>query len=694
MRINLPVHNHEHELKHSDRAVSMADTEGKITYVNGTFCEISGFSEDELLGQPHNVVRHPDMPSAVFADLWATLDAGKEWRGLIKNRRKDGGFYWVETNADPIHVDGTLVGYTSLHTRPSPHQVAQAERVHAALHRARASTQWLLRSSRIGSAGWRGVSDRLHQPRLRERIAGVVTLLALAGLIAAASVLAWITASDADLASHRRAKLLASQPMDIILHKMMENRILTLDTASRTTPETLAACRRRVVANHADIAALVGRYRASIDTPEQQQLLDHWNVARLRYNASIDAALAALKQGEHERATEILVNQLPQRYQPLVDDATVLIEQHANAVDRAFRDAEARSARHWIFASMLLLVVAALAAWRGVALLRMATRPPDGARRLPGANGMGDLTAGVAHHNDGEIGGMVPSTLDLHGLARDVAIASAATGESAIQIATAPRKIGLSMVEQTQTIAHIAEQARDLRENATAQLEAALTAHTAAAKTAEEADAGRWMLQQIIHSVDVVRQTANRIGNIAAAMTSLAIRTDVLALNASESARTGAHQRAFSQIVDEIHNLAQRSHSASGDACALMAEIVTGLDRGSETLSRFRETLDGIRAESSHVLQLMTSNIEGARAQAAGTTAVDTELAQLTRIAVEGTELSLRAVERAARLRGSAERLLQRMSPPTPPADSGAPADNITPDQKPPFAAFTAATGD
>lgn len=694
MRINLPVHNHERELKHSDRVVSMADTEGKITYVNGAFCEISGFSEDELLGQPHNVVRHPDMPSAVFADLWATLDAGKAWRGLIKNRCKDGGFYWVETHADPIHVDGTLVGYTSLHTRPSPHQVTQAERVHAALRRARASTQWRLRGSHIRSAGWRGVSDRLRQPRLRERMASVVTLLALAGLIAAASALTWMTASDADLASHRRAHLLASLPMDTILHKMMENRILTLDAASRTTPETLAACRRRVVANHADIAALVERYRASIDTPEQQRLLDHWNVARLRYNASIDAALAALEQGAHERATEILTNQLPQRYRPLVDDATVLIERHADAVDRAIRDAEARSARHWVFASMLLLAVTALAAWRGVALLRMATRPPAGARRLPGAIGTGGLAAGVARHNDGEIVGMMPSTLNLHGLARDVAIASAATGESAIQIATAPRKIGLRMVEQTQTMAHIAAQARDLRENATARLEATLTTHAAAAKTAEQADAGRWMLQQIIHSIDDVRQTANRIGNIAAAMTSIAIRTDVLALNASESARTGAHQRAFSQIVDEIHNLAQRSHSASGDACALMAEIVAGLDRGSETLSRFRETLDGIRAESSHVLQLMTSNIEGARTQAIGATAVDAELAQLTRIAVEGTELSLRAVERAARLRGSAERLLRRMSLPTPPVDAPLPADNTARDQKPPFAANIAAAGD
>jgi methyl-accepting chemotaxis protein len=414
----------------------------------------------------------------------------------------------------------------------------------------------------------------------------------------------------------------------------------------------------------------------------------------LRYNASIDAALAALEQGAHERAMEILANQLPQRYRPLVNDATVLIEQHADAVDQAFRDAEARSARHWAFASMLLLAVAALTAWRGIALLRMATRPPAGARRLPGAIGTGGLTAGATQHHDCEIGGMVPSTLNLPGLARDVAIASAATGESAIQIATAPRTIGLRMVEQTQTIAHIAAQARDLRENATAQLEAALTTHAAAAKTAEQAGAGRWMLQQIIHSIDDVRQTANRIGNMAAAMTSIAIRTDVLALNASESARTGAHQRAFSQIVDETHNLAQRSHSASGDACSLMAEIVAGLDRGSETLSRFRETLDGIRAESSHVLQLMTSNIEGARTQAIGSTAIDAELAQLTRIASEGTELSPHAVERAARLRGSAERLLKRMSFPTPPAGAPLPADNATREPKPPSTAIIAANGD
>ena len=82
------------------------DTKGRITYVNPTFIEVSGFSDEELIGKAHNIVRHPDMPPAAFADLWQTLQAGEPWTGLVKNRRKNGDFYWVVANVVPIKEEG------------------------------------------------------------------------------------------------------------------------------------------------------------------------------------------------------------------------------------------------------------------------------------------------------------------------------------------------------------------------------------------------------------------------------------------------------------------------------------------------------------------------------------------------------------------------------------------------------------
>ncbi|MBU1659646.1 PAS domain-containing protein [bacterium] len=94
--------------------VSRTDLNGIITYANEGFCEISGYSSDELIGKSHNIVRHPDMPSLVFKDLWQTIQSKKQWIGVVKNLRKDTGFYWVEAIVSGVYKDGVLVEYKSL----------------------------------------------------------------------------------------------------------------------------------------------------------------------------------------------------------------------------------------------------------------------------------------------------------------------------------------------------------------------------------------------------------------------------------------------------------------------------------------------------------------------------------------------------------------------------------------------------
>lgn len=96
--------------------ISRTDLKGVITYVNETFAEISGYKMDELVGQPHNIVRHPDMPSSVFADLWKMIQEKGQWKGVVKNLRKDKGFYWVRALVSGVYKDGELVEFKSLRT--------------------------------------------------------------------------------------------------------------------------------------------------------------------------------------------------------------------------------------------------------------------------------------------------------------------------------------------------------------------------------------------------------------------------------------------------------------------------------------------------------------------------------------------------------------------------------------------------
>lgn len=106
---------------------SQTDLKGVITEANEIFAEISGYPVDEMVGKSHNIVRHPDMPKEAFADLWKSLKAGRPWKGVVKNRRKDGGFYWVLANISPVRDGGRIIGYQSLRHRPTRDQVRAAE---------------------------------------------------------------------------------------------------------------------------------------------------------------------------------------------------------------------------------------------------------------------------------------------------------------------------------------------------------------------------------------------------------------------------------------------------------------------------------------------------------------------------------------------------------------------------------------
>lgn len=120
----------------TDQLVSTTDLKGVITYCNETFCRIAGFDQQELLGQNHNIVRHPDMPKAAFADMWSHLKQGHPWRGIVKNRTKSNGHYWVDAYVTPIYENGKIAGYQSVRVQPKRERVEKAAKAYHALCKA------------------------------------------------------------------------------------------------------------------------------------------------------------------------------------------------------------------------------------------------------------------------------------------------------------------------------------------------------------------------------------------------------------------------------------------------------------------------------------------------------------------------------------------------------------------------------
>ena len=189
MRTNLPVTQQNYDFPADELLVSSTNQRGEIVHCNPAFVRVSGYAYEELIGQPHNLIRHPDMPAAAFKDMWATIGRGKPWTGLVKNRRKNGDHYWVRANVTPVLEGGKPVGYLSVRTKPAASEIPQAEALYARMreeaHAGRSTVS--LQGGELIQAGLRGWLQRLTRFGLSARMG--LTLLLLAAAVMMADVL-------------------------------------------------------------------------------------------------------------------------------------------------------------------------------------------------------------------------------------------------------------------------------------------------------------------------------------------------------------------------------------------------------------------------------------------------------------------------------------------------------------------------
>jgi aerotaxis receptor len=180
MRDNQPVTQREFEFPADATLMSTTDTQSHITYANDAFIAVSGFSREQIQGQPHNLVRHPDMPQEAFADMWSTLKGGEPWTALVKNRRQTGDHYWVRANAAPVMRNGQITGYVSVRTRPPADDVAAAESLYRDFRAGRAGARRFHKGLilRTGPLAWRSIFQTLSV-RWRIRLALLAVLPAV-----------------------------------------------------------------------------------------------------------------------------------------------------------------------------------------------------------------------------------------------------------------------------------------------------------------------------------------------------------------------------------------------------------------------------------------------------------------------------------------------------------------------------------
>ncbi len=212
MKINMPVTHNEIIFKDDEFMLTKTDLKGVITYANDCFIKISGFSEAELVGQSHNVVRHPDMPVEAFEDMWTHLKAGKPWSGMVKNRAKNGDFYWVLANAAPIFESGQITGYLSARTKPTRLQVEAADTAYQLFKNGKARGLSIINGKVVKNSGFAGLKNSL-----KSKLQNIsVSMRLVAMIVVAAAVVGTQAAVGLYMLSSSNASIL-----DIYDHRML-----------------------------------------------------------------------------------------------------------------------------------------------------------------------------------------------------------------------------------------------------------------------------------------------------------------------------------------------------------------------------------------------------------------------------------------------------------------------------------------
>lgn len=400
MKQNYPITQRERLVPPGEMLVSKTDLRGIITFANGTFAEISGFNVDELLGKSHNLVRHPDVPPQVFADLWETVKKGQPWRGVVKNRTRNGDYYWVDSFVMPIVADGKTIGYQSVRRRASREDIAAAEKYYQALA--------------AGNSPKRSARFKLdHLLSIRSGITLGIVYVALILLVGALIGLGIMHRAEDELRAMYQNKVQAGDTLARIKFLMADNRAQVMLGMMHAPSNPLSASHDHPLAQHStaidrnskEIERLWRPFRLRELNGETTRLADrYWETCRKYLRDGLEPALRKMNAGNFNEANQLVGIQANLLWERANAHADELMQHLLRDAETGYLREQTRhqSIQQAVLAGMvlalLILVICGHLFFRGI--MAPLERGIANLQRI----GQGDLSGQIDIGSGGEIG--------------------------------------------------------------------------------------------------------------------------------------------------------------------------------------------------------------------------------------------------------------------------------------------------